>query len=182
MKQADYAISIENLSEDYHVKFIYPDRAIERRIRALDKINFTVTRGESVAILGPNGAGKTTLLKIIAGMLKPDYGHITVNGKVRGIFALEAGFIADLTGYQNLKMAFKLYDINDAGLDQIVEFSELGDFIYAPLKSYSQGMYLRLAFSIAINTAPDILIIDDILAVGDYYFQRKCIAKIKELI
>ncbi|MDP8216557.1 MAG: ABC transporter ATP-binding protein [Candidatus Kaelpia imicola] len=176
------AIKMEGLCEYYRVRFSYPDKSVDREIKALEDVSLEIKKGESVALLGPNGAGKTTLLKSIAGILKPDSGTINVEGRVRGIFALEAGFIPDLTGYENLKMVLKLYEIeNEAVLRNIVEFSELGDFIYAPLKTYSQGMYLRLAFSLAIHTDPDILIVDDILAVGDYHFQRKCVKRIKEI-
>jgi len=174
------AIKIEGLCEYYKIRFSYPDKSVDKKIKALEDISLEIKRGESVALLGPNGAGKTTLLKLIAGILNPDSGTINVTGKVRGIFALEAGFIPDLTGYENLKMILKLYEIkDDAVLRDIAEFSELGDFIYAPIKAYSQGMYLRLAFSLAIHTDPDILIVDDILAVGDYHFQLKCIKRIK---
>ncbi len=182
MNKTTLAIKAENLCEYYKVRFSYPDRSVDKEIKALEDVSFEIEKGESVALLGSNGAGKTTLLKLIAGILNPDSGAISVNGKVRGIFALEAGFIPDLTGYENLRIVLKLYEIeNDLILKDIVEFSELGDFIYAPLKAYSQGMYLRLAFSLAIHTDPDILIVDDILAVGDYNFQRKCMDKIKAI-
>jgi len=177
------AVAVKNVSENYRVKFSYPEKTIERKVTAIEDINLTIYKGEALAVLGPNGAGKTTLLKTIAGIIKPDTGEIVVNGNVRGIFELEAGFIPELTGYGNIKMVLNLCEIQDESiLRNIIEFSELKDFIYAPLKTYSQGMYLRLAFSVAIHTNPEILIIDDILAVGDFHFQKKCIAKIKDII
>ena len=183
MQNKTVAVAIKNVSEIHRVKFSYPEKTIEKEIRAVDDINLTIYKGETLAVLGPNGAGKTTLLKAIAGIIKPDSGEIVVNGNVRGIFELEAGFISELTGYSNIKMVLNLYEIKDESvLNNIIEFSELKDFIYAPLKTYSQGMYLRLAFSVAIHTDPEILIIDDILAVGDFHFQKKCIAKIKDII
>ncbi len=182
-QENNIAISFNNVFQHYRIKFSYPDRTQERDIKALDNINIKINKGESIAILGPNGAGKTSILKIIAGIIKPDAGDVVVNGKVRGIFELGAGFLYELTGYENVKMILKLYDIEDKNtLDKITDFSELGDFIYAPLKTYSQGMYLRLAFSTAIHTDPEILVIDDILAVGDFHFQKKCLSKMEEII
>ena len=182
MVENTIAIKAEGLCEYYKIKFSYPDKSIYKDIKALENIDFEIKKGETIALLGPNGAGKTTLLKLIAGIIKPSSGAIDVKGKVQGIFALEAGFIPDLTGYENLKLVLKLHESEDeAVLKKIIEFSELGDFVYAPLKAYSQGMYLRLTFSLAIHLSPDILIIDDILAVGDYHFQKKCMKRIKEI-
>ncbi len=182
MKDNSVVIKAKNLSEYYRVKFSYPDKSLYKEIKALENIDFEIRRGETIALLGPNGAGKTTLLKLIAGILKPSSGVLHVKGNVRGIFALEAGFIPDLTGYQNIKMVLKLHEIeSDDNLKDIIKFSELGDFVYAPLRTYSQGMYLRLAFSLAIHMDPEILIVDDILAVGDNHFQRKCMDRIREI-
>ena len=179
----DIAISLKNVTHKYRVKFNFPDRTEEREVTGVNNINLVIKGGETVAVLGPNGSGKTTLLKIIAGLISADNGEVKINGKVRGIFELGAGLIPDASGFQNVEMLLKLYgEYSSDKIHKIIEFSELGDFIYAPVKTYSQGMYLRLAFSVAINTEPDILVVDDILAVGDAHFQKKCLAKIREII
>ena len=180
---SNQTICLHNVTQIYRVKFNFPHRTEEKDIVALKDINFAVEKGESVAILGPNGSGKTTLLKIIAGLLSPDKGEVKVDGKIRGIFELGAGLIPESTGYQNIEMLLKLYgEYTPHKVQRIIEFSELGDFIYAPVKIYSQGMYLRLTFSVAINTDPDVLLVDDILAVGDAHFQKKCLNRIKDII
>ncbi len=179
----DIAISLKDVTHKYRIKFNFPDRTEEREVTGVNNINLVVKTGETVAVLGPNGSGKTTLLKIIAGLISADNGEVKINGKVRGIFELGAGLIPDATGFQNIEMLLKLYgEYFPDKIYKIIEFSELGDFIYAPVRTYSQGMYLRLAFSVAINTEPDILVVDDILAVGDVHFQKKCLAKIREII
>jgi ABC-type polysaccharide/polyol phosphate transport system ATPase subunit len=184
MELNEAIIDLKGVSYSYDVDFLYPQAGVvKKKIKALDNIDLELYKGDSLAVLGPNGAGKTTLLKLIAGILKPEKGELKVQGKVCGVFELGTGFVPELTGYDNLKTVLSLYNVKDENvLRQIIEFSELEDFIYAPIKTYSQGMYLRLAFSIAIFSNPDILILDDILAVGDFHFQKKCIEKIKELI
>jgi homopolymeric O-antigen transport system ATP-binding protein len=151
---------------------------------ALRDVSFTVGRGETVGLIGHNGAGKTTLLKLINGLIKPTTGRIAVHGSVRALIALDAGFNPILTGRENVKVAsavlgMKEREINQR-LDQIVEFSELEDFIDSPVRSYSSGMLARLGFSIAVHTQPDILLVDEVLAVGDLNFAIKCHRKIKE--
>lgn len=179
----DIAIYLKDVTHKYRVKFNFPDGTEEREVTGVNNINLVIKAGETVAILGPNGSGKTTLLKIIAGLVSADNGEVKINGKVRGIFELGAGLIPEVSGFQNIEMLLKLYgEYSPDKVYKIIEFSELGDFIYAPVKTYSQGMYLRLAFSVAINTNPDILVVDDILAVGDAHFQKKCLNKIREII
>ncbi|MCK4859874.1 MAG: ABC transporter ATP-binding protein, partial [Candidatus Omnitrophica bacterium] len=151
----------------------------------LEDINFKAEKGDIVGIIGKNGAGKTTLLKLIAGMLVPDKGEIYIKGKVSALMELGAGFNPEFTGIENISLNAAIYGLSEADLKQrmgdIIEFAGLDKFINAPIKYYSQGMYMRLAFALAIYVEPDILLIDDILAVGDEEAQRKCIKKIFEL-
>lgn len=150
---------------------------------ALRDINIGVHRGETLGIIGHNGAGKSTLLKVVAGVLKPTGGNVTVNGKIAPLIELGAGFDMDLTGKENIYLNASILGLSrkeiDRKLNNIVEFSELAEFIYSPLKSYSSGMISRLGFSIATEVEPEILIIDEILAVGDEKFQKKCIERME---
>lgn len=153
---------------------------------ALDGVSFTVTEGESVAILGYNGSGKSTLLKLISGVLRPDAGRIRTRGRVAGLIEVGAGFHPDLTGRENVFLNAAILGMSkseiEARFDEIVEFSEIGEFIDNEVKHYSSGMFLRLAFSVAIHTELDILLVDEILSVGDAPFREKCRLKIRELI
>ncbi len=149
---------------------------------ALNSISFDVPYGHTVGILGRNGSGKSTLLQIVSGILKPTSGEIDINGRIAALLELGAGFNPELSGKENiytngLILGMSLKEISDK-FNDIVEFSELGDVIDLPVKTYSSGMFVRLAFSIAINTSPDILVIDEALSVGDEAFQRKCFSKI----
>ncbi|MBC8248375.1 MAG: ABC transporter ATP-binding protein [Anaerolineales bacterium] len=152
---------------------------------ALNDVSFGVERGEMLGIIGPNGSGKSTLLKLITRILEPTSGRITVDGKVSALIELGAGFHPDLTGRENVYLNGSILGLSqeetDAKFKEIVEFAELERFINVPLKHYSSGMYMRLGFAIAINVEPDILLIDEVLAVGDESFQKKCLAKIEEL-
>lgn len=152
---------------------------------ALEDINFEIMRGETLSIIGPNGSGKSTLLRMMTRIMKPNKGEIRINGKVAALLELGAGFHPDLTGRENIYLnasilGFKKKEV-DAIYDQIVEFSELGPFIDNQVKNYSSGMYVRLGFSVAINVNPDILLIDEVLAVGDEAFQVKCLERIRNL-
>ena len=152
---------------------------------ALKDINFTVKKGECVGLYGPNGAGKSTILKLIAKVTYPTKGIINVNGRVAPLIEIGAGFHLDLTGRENIYingaiLGMRINEIRRK-IPQIVEFSELGEFIDMPVKKYSSGMYLRLGFSVAIHSEADIFLIDEILAVGDEAFQNKCLEKIKNL-
>lgn len=153
---------------------------------ALDNVSFEVKKGETLGIIGPNGAGKTTILKLIAGILYPDKGKVEVNGKVGSLIEIGAGFHPLLTGRENIYVNGAILGMSkkeiDEKIDDIIEFADIGDFIDTPVKYYSSGMYVRLGFSIAIHSNPDILLVDEILAVGDYNFQMKCFSKMKELI
>jgi lipopolysaccharide transport system ATP-binding protein len=161
------------------------ERPKHERLVALQNISFELYDGESVAIVGRNGAGKSTLLNLIAGLSRPDSGTITVQGRLAALLDLGAGFHPDLTGRENLFVNAALLGLRRKEVERrynsIVEFSGLGDFIAQPLRTYSSGMTMRLAFSVAINVSPDILIIDEVLGVGDTNFQEKCFAEIQRL-
>lgn len=178
-------IKFDNVWELYKIKFIVNNKVRWENLSALRGLTFEITKGEVVGIIGENGAGKTTILKLIAGMLKPDRGKVTVAGSVSGLLELGSGFQAELTGRDNVFLSAGLSGLDANKIrekyNEIIDFSEIGRFIDAPVKYYSQGMFVRLAFSVAINMDPNILLIDDSLAVGDVHFQNKCIKKIFEL-
>lgn len=150
---------------------------------ALKDINITINPGETVGIMGPNGSGKSTLLKLIAGVSRPTEGKIETKGRVAPLIELAAGFHPELTGRENVFLNGIILGMSrkevQAKFKDIVDFAELWDFIDSPVKHYSSGMYVRLAFAVAVHTDPDILLLDEILAVGDVQFQAKCFAKIK---
>jgi ABC-2 type transport system ATP-binding protein len=151
---------------------------------ALSDISFTVNRGETIGIIGPNGSGKSTILKLIAGVMTPSSGTVTVNGKVSPLIELGAGFHPELSGRENIRLNAAILGLGQKAIDQkmqaIIDFSGLAEFIDQPIKHYSSGMYTRLGFSIAINVDTEILLVDEILAVGDQDFQQKCLAKMEE--
>lgn len=151
---------------------------------ALKDISFSLKKGESLGIIGPNGAGKSTLLNILAGIVTPTEGKVGVEGKVSSILTLGAGFHFELTGEENIFLNGSILGMTlkelKRKLDSIIAFSELGTFIDAPIQTYSTGMMLRLGFSIAVHVDFDVLLVDEILLVGDLYFQEKCIRKIEE--
>ena len=151
---------------------------------ALKDVSFEIARGESVGIVGSNGAGKSTLLSLISGLAEPTAGNIAVNGRIAALLEIGSGFQAALTGTENLYLNASLLGFSKRQttslFDSIVDFAGLAEVMDEPLRTYSSGMWMRLAFSIAINVDPDILILDEILAVGDHAFQGKCLARIKE--
>ncbi len=152
---------------------------------ALNDISFNVEKGSTVGLIGTNGAGKSTLLKIVTGVLTPSSGDIRVNGKIAALLELGAGFNQEYTGIENIYLNGSMMGYTKEQMDQrvesIVEFAGIGDFIYQPVKTYSSGMFARLAFAVAINVDPDILIVDEALSVGDIYFQAKCFNKMNEI-
>jgi len=152
---------------------------------ALQDISFTVKRGESVGIAGPNGSGKSTLLRVLAGITKPSSGTVAMNGRVSALLELGAGFHPQITGRENallnaVLLGLSLSEARDV-LPQVIEFSELGDFIDQPMRMYSSGMYVRLGFAVAVHVQPEILVVDEVLAVGDAEFQSKCFAHMQRL-
>ena len=195
MKKEKYAISVQNMSKDFVVygdksntlkEKILRFRSNKKEIRhVLKNINLNIKPGESVALIGVNGSGKSTLLKLMTKIIYPTKGNIEINGKLTSLLELGAGFHQDFSGRENIYFNASIFGLSkaeiDNRIDQIIEFSELGDFIDNPVRTYSSGMYMRLAFSVAINVDADILLIDEILAVGDQHFQDKCLNKMQEL-
>lgn len=181
------AIRAENISKHYRIyssptqrlKEILLRRPFHKVFNALEDVSFEVLRGEAFGIIGENGAGKSTLLKILSRTLKPTSGNLEINGRCAALLELGAGFNPELTGEENIYLNAYLLGLTKDEIDEkkadIIAFSELQDFIHQPVKTYSSGMYVRLAFSIATSVNPDILIIDEALAVGDQRFQKKCV-------
>jgi len=193
------AIRVENLTmefkfskdkidtlKEYVIRTLKRDKKEGKTIKVLDDISFEIKRGEKLGILGFNGAGKSTLLKIIAGIYKPTSGNITINGKIAPLLELSAGFDKNYTGRDNIYLngAFLSMDKKylDEKLEEIIEYSELGEYIDVPVKNYSKGMKAKLGFSVATLIEPDILIIDEILSVGGIKFRKKSGKKINEMM
>ena len=189
------AIKVDNVTKVYKLYERPIDRLKEtlrpghkeyhRKFYALNNISFDVEEGQFVGIIGTNGSGKSTILKIITGVLTPTQGEVTVNGRVSALLELGAGFNMEYTGIENIYMNGTMMGYSrqemDAKLPEILEFADIGDFVYQPCKTYSSGMFVRLAFALAINVDPEILIVDEALAVGDVFFQAKCYKKINEI-
>ncbi len=162
-----------------------PKEIQEQELWVLQNVSFEIEKGEAVAFVGPNGTGKSTSLKLISGILFPNSGSIEVNGRIGALLELGAGFHPDLTGRENIYLNAAVLGLSRSDvqnkIDKIIAFSELEQFIDIPVKHYSSGMYMRLGFAIAVNTDPDILLVDEVLAVGDATFQRKCMERISQL-
>ena len=158
---------------------------LNEKFNALNGVSLDIREGERIALLGYNGSGKSTLLKLISGVMHPDEGRVLTGGRIAGLIEVGAGFHPDLTGRDNVYLNAAILGMSkeqiEAKFDEIVEFSEIGNFIDTEVKFYSSGMYLRLAFAVAVHTDPEIFLVDEILAVGDEPFQKKCIAKIRDL-
>ena len=196
--EKDIAIKVTHVSKDFK---LYYDRSHTLKekllffspknkekdhiLHVLKDINLDVKKGESVALIGTNGSGKSTLLKLMTKIIYPNKGRITTDGKLTSLLELGAGFHEDFTGRENIYFNASIFGLTrkeiDQKIDDIIEFSELHDFIDNPVRTYSSGMYMRLAFSVAINVQADILLIDEILAVGDHHFQEKCFKKLMDL-
>lgn len=191
---SEYAISVEHVSKIYKLYGKPSDRFKEamgfsKKVRyrehyALNDVSFNVKKGETVGIIGTNGSGKSTILKIITGVLNPNGGGVTVSGRISALLELGAGFNMEYTGIENVYLngtmiGFTKEEI-DEKLESILEFADIGDFVKQPVKTYSSGMFVRLAFAIAINIDPEILIVDEALSVGDVFFQAKCYHKFEE--
>jgi ABC-type polysaccharide/polyol phosphate transport system ATPase subunit len=196
MQNKEIAIKFDRVSKVYHrnlrafnirevfVRFMQAQTQ-RQNIKSLDNISFEIFKGESVGIIGQNGSGKSTALKIIAGISQPTEGSVTIQGKITSMLELGAGFHPEFTGRENIFLNGSLFGMTNYYLNskftEIVEFSELGDKIEMPVRTYSAGMIARLGFSIAIQTQPEILLIDEVLAVGDIAFQEKCLKKFEEI-
>lgn len=159
--------------------------AASQRFQALNDVSFTIGEGESVAVMGLNGSGKSTTLKLVSGVLRPDEGRVLTRGRVAGLIEVGAGFHPELTGRENVFLNAAILGMSEKEtkerFDEIVEFSEIGDFIDQEVKNYSSGMFMRLAFSVAIHVELDVLLVDEVLSVGDAPFRAKCNAKLKEM-
>lgn len=158
---------------------------IHKDFLAVDDVSFSVPKGSSIGILGRNGAGKSTILKLLTRIILPSQGRVIVNGNISCLLEVGAGFHQDLSGYENILLSGAILGMKRREIlekiEKIIDFSEINDFILSPVKHYSSGMYLRLAFSVGVHLDSDILVIDEALAVGDALFQDKCLKKIKEI-
>ncbi|MBQ8189970.1 MAG: ABC transporter ATP-binding protein [Lachnospiraceae bacterium] len=177
--------SYQDKATSFKERFVNPSRGKHQDVMVLKGISFQVARGEAVGIIGKNGCGKSTTLKLLTGILSPNEGSINMKGRVSSLIELGAGFHPDMTGRENIYTNASIFGITrkevDKRLSDIIRFSELEEFIDNPVRTYSSGMYMRLAFAVAINVDADILLIDEILAVGDSSFQKKCFEKLKEI-
>lgn len=188
-------IIVNNVSKIFYVfmdkanslkeKMLFWKRNKRETREVLKDINLTIKNGEAVALIGVNGSGKSTLLKLMTKIIYPTKGEIVTNGKLTSLLELGAGFHPDFSGRENIYFNASIFGLTkkqiDARLEEIIEFSELRDFIDNPVRTYSSGMFMRLAFAVAINVDADILLVDEILSVGDQHFQEKCLNKMKEL-
>ncbi|HKR64585.1 MAG TPA: ABC transporter ATP-binding protein [Thermoanaerobaculia bacterium] len=196
---SEFAISVENATKNYRLwgrrsQFATLKSALLKRdlkpsadasVVALNDVTFRVDRGEAFGIIGRNGSGKSTLLKLISGILKPTSGKVSVNGRIAALIELGAGFHPEITGRENVYINGIMLGLSrreiDARFDKIVEFSGIADFLDQPVKTYSSGMYVRLGFAVAVHVDPDVLLIDEVLSVGDEEFSARCVAKIQEM-
>ncbi len=195
MQETEYKIVVDNVYKSFNVyldkantlkeKLLFFTRNKKEKREVLKGINLKIKQGEAVALIGVNGSGKSTLLKLMTKIIYPNKGKIVTNGKLTSMLELGAGFHPDFSGRENIYFNASIFGLTrkeiDERINKIIEFSELEEFIDNPVRTYSSGMYMRLAFSVAINVDADILLIDEILSVGDQHFQEKCFAKMKEL-
>ena len=189
------AIEVEGVSKRFVLRrtrslkealvYVAKGRQLTDTFLALDEVSLTVQEGETVGLLGLNGSGKSTLLKLISGVLRPDTGSVRVRGRTAGLIEVGAGLHPDLTGRENVFLNGAILGMGEADVkkhfDSIVDFSGIEQFLDTEVKFYSSGMFLRLAFAVAVHTEPDVFLVDEILAVGDEPFQRKCLEKIHQL-
>ncbi len=193
--EKNLAISVQDVTKIYRLYDKPIDRLLEamsitkktyhKKFFALDKISFEIEKGTTVGIIGTNGSGKSTILKIITGVLNPSSGSVEVEGNISALLELGAGFNMDYTGIENIYMNGTMMGFSreemEKKLPEILEFADIGDFVHQPVKTYSSGMFVRLAFALAINVEPEILIVDEALSVGDVFFQAKCYKKMEEI-
>lgn len=193
MEQKEIAIEIKNLTKEYKMYPTKKDRLIEAifpgverhtTFRAMDNLNLEVKKGEILGILGKNGAGKSTLLKMVTGVVTPTSGEIKTNGKISSLLELGTAFNMELTGIENIYQHGQVMGLTNEQIEErkqeIIDFADIGEHLYQPVKTYSSGMFARLAFSCAINVDPEILIVDEVLSVGDMAFQLKCFKKFEQ--
>ena len=187
-------ISLKNVSKcfkrydrpgDRLKEMMYPNKKLADEFWALQDINLEISRGQTLGIVGRNGSGKSTLLQIIVGTLTPTAGSVEVKGRVSALLELGSGFNPEFTGRQNVFFNSQILGFNqketEAKFDEIAAFADIGDFIEQPVKTYSSGMFVRLAFAVATSVEPDILVVDEALSVGDEAFQRKCFARLQSI-
>lgn len=193
--ERNIAVEVSHVSKNFKLfydkantlkeKLLFWNRNRNDVLEILKDISLEIEKGETVALIGVNGSGKSTLLKLMTKIIYPNKGYIKTNGKLTSLLELGAGFHPDFSGRENIYFNASIFGLTkkeiDARLDKIIAFSELEEFIDNPVRTYSSGMYLRLAFSVAINVDADILLIDEILAVGDQHFQEKCYDRLEEL-
>lgn len=192
----EYAIQVKNVKKSFKTysdagrtlkQFLFFKRGNKTNARrtVIDGISFDVEKGQAVGLIGGNGCGKSTTLKMLTKIYYPDEGEIITNGRVSSLIELGAGFHPEMSGRENIYINASIFGLSKKEIDErlqtIIDFSELGEYIDSPVRTYSSGMYMRLAFSVAVNVNADILLIDEILAVGDISFQEKCFNKIKEI-
>lgn len=195
MENKETVISVENVTKSFNIyydkantikeKLLFFTRNKKEKHVVLENIDLDIKKGEVVGLIGTNGSGKSTLLKLMTKIIYPNQGKITTKGKLTSLLELGAGFHPDFSGRENIYFNASIFGLTKKEIDErindIIEFSELGDFIDNPVRTYSSGMYMRLAFSVAINVNAEILLIDEILSVGDQHFQDKCFEKMRSL-
>lgn len=192
---SEYAIEVNNVSKKFKIyfdkgyslrdKLLFWKRNRYEELKVLQNVSFSIKKGEAVGLIGHNGCGKSTTLKMLTRIMYPDSGKITMNGRVSSLLELGAGFHPDMSGLENIYINASIFGLSkkeiNKRLKDIIEFAEIGDFLNNPVRTYSSGMYARLAFAVAINVDADILLIDEVLAVGDAKFRDKCLKKLKEI-
>jgi ABC-type polysaccharide/polyol phosphate transport system ATPase subunit len=195
---SDSVITFENVSKEFKLSnlrvrsmqemFVHifnKDARAKRQFWALREVNFAIKAGQTVGILGPNGSGKSTALKLISRIIDPTTGVITISGRLSALLELGAGFHPDLTGRENIYLNGSILGLNrqimNQKLDDIIDFADIGEFIDVPIRNYSSGMQVRLGFSVAVHVEPEIILVDEVLAVGDYSFQLKCLDRIHQM-
>jgi len=200
MNGSNDAIVVDNISKRFRLmtipkqasfkkaivrfEFLKRKRREERYVDAVRHVSFRVPRGSTLGLIGRNGSGKTTLMRLLAGVYKPDAGSIAIQGDIAPLLSLGVGFHPDMTGRENVKINGLVLGLSpkeiEARFDEIVDFAELQDFIDVPIRTYSSGMYMRLAFSIAVSVDPDVLLLDEVLSVGDESFAEKCLTRMRK--
>jgi len=195
---SDSVITFENVSkefkltklrvrslQEFFVHLFRPEERGSQHFWALKNVTFSIEQGETIALLGPNGSGKSTILKLVSRIIDPTEGTITISGRLSALLELGAGFHPDLTGRENIYLNGSILGLDrkamNKKLDDIIAFADIGEFIDVPIRGYSSGMQVRLGFSVAVHVEPEIILVDEVLAVGDYSFQLKCLDRIRQL-